>query len=79
MFRAAPQPDHLGRRIDLTRADLTGADLTRADLTRVHLDDADLSGAHLDGVRWPGGMQVPAGWMRDGGSGRLERQADYQR
>ena len=66
----------------LTGADLIGADLTGAtlafarlagaDLTGAVLVGADLTGADLTGVRWPAGMQVPAGWMVDSESGRLE-------
>ena len=74
MTRSLPVP--------LVAADLTGADLTGAVLAFAHLDGADLTGAVLTGVvladtalvgvRWPEGAQVPAGWMVDTESGRLE-------
>jgi hypothetical protein len=73
---------------DLTDADLRGAMLGGANLTDANLTDAALGGAalgHADlrgadlrgpdlyGARWPEGVQVPDGWMADGGSGRLKR------
>jgi uncharacterized protein YjbI with pentapeptide repeats len=66
---------------DLTRANLTdahlnivnltGADLTGADLTGANLFHADLTGAGLSRARYPEAEQVPPGWTRSVGSGRL--------
>jgi hypothetical protein len=62
----------------LTAARLTGADLTRANLTDANLTLADLTGAdltraNLTEAKLAGGFPVPEGWVRDPGSGRLER------
>ena len=44
---------------------------------RPDLRDTDLRGADLDadltGAGWPEGVQVPDGWIVDGGSGLLKR------
>lgn len=69
---------------DLTNANLAGAILTGAVLTDAVLTDADLINADfstvqltaartLDNVRLSGSEPVPAGWVRDAGSGRLRR------
>jgi hypothetical protein len=57
----------------LTRADLTGADLRSADLIGARLTDAHLSGTDLTGALWSDGSPLPAGWVRDSGSGRFRR------
>jgi hypothetical protein len=76
---------------DLNYAKLTGADLTGAKLTKklfqAILTDADLINADfstvqltaartLDNVRLSGSEPVPAGWVRDAGSGRLRRASE---
>ena len=68
---------------DLTRACLIGADLTGAGLDRAVLNSADLTGAVLTNARyaradftaamWPEDAEIPEGWERDAGSGRLHR------
>ena len=68
---------HLDRahlvRAHLDRANLGTATLTDAHLFSADLTGANLTGAHLGGVKWPEGVQVPAGWMVDSGSARLKR------
>ena len=59
-------------RANLTRANLTLAYLTRANLTGAFLVGADLTGANLSSAEFSEGAQVPEGWLRDPGSGRLE-------
>jgi len=59
-------------RANLTRANLTRAYLTRANLTGAFLVGADLTGANLSSAEFSEGAQVPEGWLRDPGSGRLE-------
>lgn len=72
---------------DLTNANLAGAILTDAILTDTILTDADLINADfstvqltaartLDNVRLSGSEPVPAGWIRDAGSGRLRRASE---
>jgi hypothetical protein len=58
----------------LTDADLTGAYLNGADLTGATLARVNLTRAYLDRAKWPGDVQVPEGWERDAGSGRLQRE-----
>jgi hypothetical protein len=58
----------------LSRVVFTGAVLADADLSGAVLTDVDgLESADLTGAKWPEGTQVPHGWTRDAGSGRLER------
>jgi hypothetical protein len=69
-------------RANLYRADLRGADLTRAILKEANLTHADLNDAILGGADFTDAIfskdaRIPEGWMRDSGSGRLERATQH--
>jgi uncharacterized protein YjbI with pentapeptide repeats len=58
---------------NLTNTVLAGADLSEADLRGATLAGANLTGADLSGAWYPAEAEVPAGWERSPGSGRLAR------
>src|SRR5450755_2061781 len=75
-------------RANLAGANLAGAHLSVANLTSTYLGQANLAGTYLDATNLTGadltganltgasfleGEPVPKGWMRESGSGRLER------
>jgi uncharacterized protein YjbI with pentapeptide repeats len=62
------------KNVALEGADLTGADFRNADLTGiVSLDIDEPTGADFSGAKYREGIPVPAGWLRDPPSGRLQR------
>ena len=63
---------NLGHAI-LSEVDLADADLADADLANAFLAGVHLNGANLTRVLWPSQAEIPDGWDREAGSGRLSR------